>query len=52
MTASTLGRGMRGVLLACGPMNLVGAVCFSPPMPAVAGVAALPDLILAVVFAV
>ena len=43
MTAPTLGRGMRGVLLACGPMNLVGAVCFSPPMPAVRAAFGLPE---------
>ncbi len=28
-----LGRGMRWLLLACGPMNAAGAVCFAPPFP-------------------
>lgn len=28
-----LGRGMRWLLLACGPINLAGAVCFAPPFP-------------------
>ena len=28
-----LGRGMRWLLLACGPMNAAGAVCFIPPFP-------------------
>lgn len=27
-----LGRGMRRLLLACGPMNLLGALAFSPPL--------------------
>jgi hypothetical protein len=32
-SGSTLGRVMRWVLLACGPMNLAGAVTFAPPFP-------------------
>ena len=28
-----LGRRMRWLLLACGPMNAAGAVCFAPPFP-------------------
>lgn len=31
--ATELGRGMRWLLLACGPMNAAGAVCFAPPFP-------------------
>lgn len=30
-----LGPGMRFLLLCCGPMNIAGAVCFSPPFTAV-----------------
>ena len=30
---SQLGRGMRWLLIGCGPMNVAGAVCFSPPFP-------------------
>jgi hypothetical protein len=32
-TPPKLGRGMRGLLLFCGPMNAAGAVCFSLPFP-------------------
>jgi hypothetical protein len=28
-----LSRPMRGLLLACGPMNVVGAISFAPPFP-------------------
>ena len=28
-----LGRGMRWLLMFCGPMNVAGAVCFAPPFP-------------------
>ena len=28
-----LGRGMRWLLLLCGPMNVAGAACFAPPFP-------------------
>ena len=31
--AVELGRGMRWLLLTCGPMNAAGAVCFTPPCP-------------------
>jgi hypothetical protein len=30
-----LGPGMRWLLMFCGPMNVAGAVCFSPPVTAV-----------------
>lgn len=32
---ANLGRGMRLLLLCCGPMNVAGALCFSPPITAV-----------------
>jgi hypothetical protein len=32
-TDATLGRGMRWLLMVCGPMNVAGAVCFAPPFP-------------------
>jgi hypothetical protein len=38
-----LGRGMRWLLLLCGPMNLVGAVCFAPPFPTARGLMGLPE---------
>jgi hypothetical protein len=33
MTKNQLGWPMRWLLLFCGPMNVVGAICFSPPYP-------------------
>lgn len=34
---------MRGVLLACGPMNLVGAIGFSPLVPTARAAVGLPE---------
>ena len=38
-----VGRGMRWLLLCCGPMNLAGAVCFAPPVTAVRRLFGLPE---------
>lgn len=38
-----LGHGMRWLLLCCGPMNVAGAVCFSPPFPAARRLIGLPE---------
>lgn len=42
-TGRELGRGMRWLLLACGPMNAAGAVCFAPPFPHARRGFGLPD---------
>ncbi|MDP1571510.1 MAG: hypothetical protein Q8L86_16065 [Vicinamibacterales bacterium] len=38
-----LGRGMRWLLILCGPMNLAGAICFAPPFPAGRQLLGLPE---------
>ncbi len=38
-----LGRGMRWLLMACGPMNLAGAICFAPPFTAGRQLLGLPE---------
>jgi len=38
-----IGRGMRWLLLCCGPMNVAGAVCFAPPVTAVRRQFGLPE---------
>lgn len=43
MDRNRLGRRMRWLLMACGPMNLGGVAVFAPPFPHLREVVGLPD---------
>lgn len=42
-TGTRMSEGMRRILLGCGALNLVGAICFAPPVTAVRRVFHFPD---------